>query len=247
MTSASWVPSTAWPISSLKYGKCQLPTPGLTTPSSAVNRLAVIVAIGYSLSAVLLRSGSYDRAGARNSSSQNGAQDRLGGRSRIRCSAGDRGRRWSATPLPRRRAEPDHPGQPRGHPARGLRSDNLADDQAVAVNPSRAGPVPRATSTLRPRTRSLPAVSARSQSQRLTPPPAGSPPDPAACDVLEDQRRERQARQGRRPPAGRGVHHPPPPTRSAHARSGPTRSRTRRWEGSPPSRLRARKSPADPH
>src|SRR5947209_9735304 len=48
MTSASCVSVTTSPISSLKYGKCQLPTPGSTTPSSAVNRLAVIVAIGFS-------------------------------------------------------------------------------------------------------------------------------------------------------------------------------------------------------
>src|SRR4051794_25511030 len=45
MTSASCVPPTASPISSLKYGKCQLPTMGSTTPSSAANRLPVIVAI----------------------------------------------------------------------------------------------------------------------------------------------------------------------------------------------------------
>src|SRR5262245_27606509 len=48
MTSASCVPPTASPICSLKYGKCQLPTPGSTTPSSAMNMLALIVAIGFS-------------------------------------------------------------------------------------------------------------------------------------------------------------------------------------------------------
>src|SRR5262245_57976036 len=48
ITSASCVPVTAAPISSLKYGKCQLPTPGSTTPSSAEKRLAVIVAMGCS-------------------------------------------------------------------------------------------------------------------------------------------------------------------------------------------------------
>ena len=45
ITSASWVPSTALPISSLKYGKCQEPTIGSTTPSRAMNMLDVMVAI----------------------------------------------------------------------------------------------------------------------------------------------------------------------------------------------------------
>src|SRR5262245_51385608 len=48
MTSASWVLSTALPIWSLKYGKCQLPTLGSTTPSSAMKRLALIVVIAHS-------------------------------------------------------------------------------------------------------------------------------------------------------------------------------------------------------
>src|SRR4029450_840833 len=69
MTSASWVASTAAPISSLKYGKCQLPTPGSMTPSSAVNRLAVIMAMGLSCHVDVRGGWSSDGRGARNSSS----------------------------------------------------------------------------------------------------------------------------------------------------------------------------------